>query len=128
MNKELKYSLSKFSDAIDKLKKGVDIAKDELQKDGVIQRFEFSFELLWKTTKIFLNSKGIDVKTPKDSLKEAFRLGWLSEEKIFLDMLEDRNRTSHIYDRATAEEIFSRIRDMYMAAISGVLDELKKVE
>ena len=43
-------------------------------------------------------------------------------------MLEDRNRTSHIYDKETSEEIFNRIKDLYVAAISGVLEKLRKVE
>ena len=126
MNDELNYALSKLENALSKLQEGADSAEDELQKDGVIQRFEFTFELLWKTLKIFLRNKGIDTKTPKDSLKEAFKIGWITEEKVFLDMLEDRNKTSHIYDRDTAEEIFGRIRNRYVLAVEVVFRHLRR--
>lgn len=123
MKEELEYSLSKLENAFIKLKEGVAKAEDELDKDGVIQRFEFTFELFWKALKIFLGSKGIEAKTPKDSLKEAFKIGWLKEEKVFLDMLEDRNKTSHIYDKETSEEIFVRIKNNYLDAIKGAISE-----
>lgn len=126
MEEELKYAYRKLNDAFTKLQEGVDVAKDELEKDGVIQRFEFTFELLWKVLKIFLKSKGVETKTPKDSLKESFRLGWLKDEKAFLDMLEDRNKTSHIYDHKAAEEIFRNIKNNYLEAIKGVLENLKR--
>ena len=125
MEEELKYAYRKLNGAFAKLQEGVDIAADELEKDGVIQRFEFTFELLWKVLKIFLKNKGIETKTPKDSLKEAFRVGWLKDEKAFLDMLEDRNKTSHIYDHEIAEEIFQNIKNNYVGAIKGVLENLK---
>lgn len=125
MKEEIKYSFNKLNDAFVRLKEGVKEAKDELGKDGVIQRFEFTFELLWKTLKIFLREKGIDVNTPKDNLKEAFRLGWLREESVFLDMLEDRNKTSHIYDKEASEEIFERIKKDYLPVIEGIVVELR---
>ena len=114
MKEALRYALSRLENAYVKLKEGVDSAKNELEKDGAIQRFEFSFELLWKTIKIFLRDNGIEVKTPKESLRESFRVGWIKEETIFLDMLEDRNKSSRIYDKETSEEIFGRI-----SSISG---------
>ena len=126
MKETLRYALSKLDNAYVKLKEGVDSAKNELEKDGAIQRFEFSFELLWKTIKIFLRDNGIEVKTPKETLREAFRVGWIKEEKIFLDMLEDRNMTSHIYDKETSEEIFQRIKIDYLPGIKDILNELKK--
>lgn len=126
MKEDLRYAVSNLEKAFDKLRDGAENAKDELDKDGVIQRFEFTFELLWKTLKIFLRDRGIEVKTPKDSMAEAFKVGWIQDEETFLDMLEDRNKTSHIYDSETSEVIFERIRSVYVQAVKGVLDKLKK--
>ena len=126
MKREINYAIINLGKAISKLHKGVLSAKDELDKDGVIQRFEFTFELFWKTLRVFLRDSGIETKTPKESLKEAFRVGWLDDEDIFLDMLEDRNKTSHIYDKETSEVIFERIKDSYIICIQQVLDKLKK--
>jgi nucleotidyltransferase substrate binding protein (TIGR01987 family) len=106
MKEVLKYAIQKLEDAYVKLRNGVVLAKDELDKDGVIQRFEFTFELLWKAFKIFLEYQGIETKTPRDSLKEAFYINLIEDEKVFLNMLED----SHIYSKELSEEIFERIK------------------
>ena len=129
MHKELRYSFQKLNKAFNKLKEGVVEAgqvNGELARDGVIQRFEFTFELLWKTLKIFLREKGIEVKTPKDSLKEAFRIGWIKDEGIFAQMLEDRNNTSHMYAEEKVKEIFDRIKANYVASLEKILIALEK--
>ena len=126
MEDVLEYSLNKLKNANQKLKEGIEQAKDELDKDGVIQRFEFTFELLWKALKIYLEYQGILVKTPRDSFVEAFRIDLISDEKIFLDMLEDRNNTTHIYDKETSEKIFNRIKKNYQTEIAKVIELLNK--
>lgn len=126
MKKELDYALTKLENAFIKLKEGSRDANEELEMDGVIQRFEFTFELLWKTLKIFLLDSGVEAKSPKDSLKEGFKIGWLKDEQVFLNMLEDRNKTSHLYDKDTSEAILERIKNNYVPAIGAILSELKK--
>ena len=124
MKKELEYSLDKLQTAFMKLEQGVVQAEDELQRDGVIQRFEFTFELVWKTLKVFLSEQGVYTKTPKASLKEAFRLEWLNEENIFLTMLEDRNHLAHIDGKEMAEAIFNRIKEKYVTVIKNLITKL----
>ncbi len=126
MKDEIQYSLAKFSEAVETLSQGIELAKDELGEDGVIQRFEFTFELLWKTLKIFLEEKGIICRSPKDCLKNAFKYGLFSDEETFLNMLEDRNRTSHIYSHVESRKIFSRIKTEYHPAIVSIYTELEK--
>ena len=125
MKDVLEYSLKKLIDAHKRLEEGIEQAKDELGKDGVIQRFEFTFELLWKALKIYLEHQGILVKTPRDSFVEAFRIGLFNDEKIFLDMMEDRNSTSHIYDKETSKKIFNRIKNNYSSEITELIEQLK---
>ena len=126
MNDEVKLAVHKFHQAWSQLQEGAQRAKDPLEKDGVIQRFEFTFELLWKTLKIFLNHKeGIICKTPKECLKAAFRLGYLNDEAVFLEMLEDRNTMSHLYNKEWAEDVFQRVKEKYVIGIKNVLDKLK---
>lgn len=127
MKEEAKYALTQLTDAFSQLKEGSETAQAELEIDGVIQRFEFTFELFWKALKIILEDKGVAAKTPRDVLKEAFRLEWLDNEGLFLNMLEDRNRSSHIYSKKTSREIFERIKNSYVPAISRVLAQLKKL-
>lgn len=121
MNEELKVAILKFSNAVVSLKEGTALAKNDLEKDGVIQRFEFTIELFWKTVKIYLQEQGIVTKTPKESLKSAFSIGLLKDEETMLNMLEDRNKTSHLYNKEVSEKIFQRIKNQYLPTIESVL-------
>lgn len=87
--------------------------------DGTIQRFEFTIELYWKTLKRLLLIEGIETKTPRETLKEAYQAGWLNREEDWLQMLRDRNATSHTYDEAAAREIVEHIHQYF--------PEMKKV-
>ena len=124
MKAELIYSFQKLKEAVKKLDDGIKQVKDQLDRDGVIQRFEFSFELLWKTLKLFLADEGIIANSPKEALKETFRFGLIKDDEVFLDMLEDRNQTSHIYSEDISKEIFGRIKKQYLNAIKLLLNNL----
>jgi len=126
MKNELKYSFIKLNEAVRRLNEGIKHTKDQLDRDGVIQRFEFTFELLWKTLKLFLLAEGINTNSPKEVFKETFRFGLFGDEKLFLDMLDDRNKTSHIYSEDVSKEIFDRIKKNYLTAIKKLLKEIKE--
>jgi nucleotidyltransferase substrate binding protein (TIGR01987 family) len=126
MKDELKYSIEQFNKTLSRLNAGIKKAKDQLDNDGVIQRFEFTFELLWKTLRLFLLDEGIITKSPKEALKEAFRFGLIKDEEIFLDMLEDRNQTSHIYSEEISKEIVLRIKKFYLSKLTKLSKELLK--
>ncbi len=96
--RKLQDSLNNLERAIIKLEDALKIPKDrELVVEGTIHRFEYVIELMWKTLKRALKYEGIDTKTPRESLKESFRIGWLHDEAVWLDMLNQRNTTSHLY-------------------------------
>lgn len=126
MKKETDYAIEKFRKVAERLKQGVSQAKDELAQDGIIQRFEFTFELMWKCLKVLLQEKGVITKSPKDSLKSAFQVGLIEEEQAFLDMLEDRNLTSHLYSKEDSGAIFQRIRKGHLPKVEALLARLKK--
>lgn len=126
MKNEVSCSIEKFKKAYLKLKEGIDAAENELDQDGVIQRFEFTFEALWKCLKVYLEDKGLLTRSPKEALKEAFRLGIIDDEKAFLDMLKDRNFMSHIYDEEKAKKVFQNIKLEYLEPIAKVLLNLQK--
>ena len=110
---EVLERIEKFEKALKRLKEAVEKAEDELDRDGVIQRFEFTVELLWKTLKAILLYQGVECYSSRDCIKKAFRYGIIDDDEILLDMLEDRNFSLHVYDEATAEEIFNRIKNFY---------------
>ena len=120
----LVYALNKLETAFTKLQQAAGRVVDDLDRDGVIQRFEFTFELLWKTAKIFLEYEGFRCAGPRSCIKEGVRREFLSEGEVLLDMLEDRNKTTHIYDEHTAEEIFERIKNRYVPAIASNIRQL----
>jgi nucleotidyltransferase substrate binding protein (TIGR01987 family) len=97
-------------------------------RDGVIQRFEFTFELAWKVLKARLDFEGFpEANSPRAVIKQAFQLGWLSDEGAWLSLLDDRNQTSHTYDSATALVIYQRIVAQHLPlflALQGVLGPL----
>lgn len=117
MSNEKIYSLEKLKKAFSRLKESTEKAVDDLDRDGVIQRFEFSFELFWKAIKILLAQEGFECAGPRSCIKEGARRGFLTDGEILLDMLEDRNKASHIYDESTAIEIFGRIKNEYIRLI-----------
>ena len=125
MKSETSFAMKNFQNALSQLKQGVQTAGGALERDGVIQRFEFTFELLWKTLKLFMKNKGFECVSPKDCLKMAFKIGYIRDERTFLDMLEDRNKTAHLYDQKESEKVFLRIKESYLVHFEGVLKKLE---
>ena len=114
-----------FKNALKRLEESVKKAETDLEIDGVIQRFEFTFELMWKLIKVYLESEGIICRSPKSCLKEAYQGGVIFGEEIWLEMLNDRNLSVHIYDQKTSREVFERIKSDY---VKELLILLKKME
>lgn len=122
--KRYEQIIGDYTNARARLKEAVQEAVSELEIDGVIQRFEFTFELSWKALMMYLKNEGITAKTPRSALKEAYSIGLISDEKNWLNMLEDRNRSVHIYDEETSREIFQRIRESYLPHLESLLTAL----
>ena len=117
---DVMLKIQKFEKALERLREAVIQAKDELDKDGVIQRFEFTVEMLWKTLKAILEYQGIECYSPRNCVKEAFKANIIGDDEIILDMLEDRNLSSHIYDQKVSEEIFQRIKNVYLSYLESL--------
>ena len=94
--------------ALERLGAALREPKNDIVRDAAIQRFEFSFELFWKALKSRAEKEGLRVVSPRESLRAPFQLGLLDDDEQVFQMLEDRNRTSHLYNAMMAEEVFSR--------------------
>src|SRR5437879_9911575 len=70
----------------------------DLEKAGVIQIYEFTFELAWKTVKDYLEEKKVEVKFPRDAIKEGFTYEIIKNGDVWMDMLQKRNLMSHTYN------------------------------
>ncbi len=98
-------------------------------KDGVIQRFEFTFELAWKALKDYLQYEGLtEVKSPRSVIREGFANEILENGEIWIDMLEDRNLTSHLYQQSIAENIYQKIVTVYLSELRELYQLLSEKE
>lgn len=100
-----------LSKAIESLKVGLAWSThDDLARDGVIQRFKYTFELSWKTAKKLLKAYGIDAESPRDTIRAMAQQGWLPNAETWMIFLEARNKTSHIYKEEIAKEVFEQAK------------------
>ena len=120
-----KYRFTNFSRAFallrDALEPGVE-ELNQLEREGVIQRFEYTFELAWNTLKDRLEYDGIvfNTVTPRSVIRQAFQSGIIGDGETWLDMLTDRNLSSHTYDAARIEAVLKNIHDRYLALLNGL--------
>ena len=128
MQEAINEKIELLSDAVSRLEEATEepIDQKRLSIDATIQRFEFTFEFFWKTLKIVLESRGVQVQFPRDVLEAAYQNQLISDEKIFLDMLDDRNETSHTYDQSIADEIYDHIKFKYMPLLKKETISIKK--
>ncbi len=127
MNREVRwhYRYHNFSRAYTLLREATerDVSElNQLEREGVIQRFEYTFELAWNTLKDRLEYGGIVLTevTPRNVIRQAFTARLIPDAETWTDMLVDRNLMSHTYDFARFEAVIQSIRNRYLA----VLDDL----
>ncbi|EAX48919.1 nucleotidyltransferase substrate binding protein, HI0074 family [Thermosinus carboxydivorans Nor1] len=93
--------------------------------DGVIQRFEFTYELAWKLIKAYLEYEGIaDVKSPRAAFKEAFTAGLIDNGEIWLEMIDDRNLTAHTYNEENAKQIYAKVKEKYFPQFATLANKI----
>lgn len=91
-----------------------------LYQMALIQAFEFTYELCWKTLKDYLDYNGVKANTPRDVLKQAFAFGLISDGQVWINMLEDRNMMAHAYDDLIAKKAVEHIQVRYAPAIESL--------
>jgi nucleotidyltransferase substrate binding protein (TIGR01987 family) len=119
-----KQRLENFRSAFENLKLAIELANErsltDLEKQGLIQSFEFTHELAWNVLKDFLMAQGVGpLFGSKDTTREAFNKGLVSEGETWMNMIRSRNQTSHTYNKKTAEEIVTNIQKKYFAAFAA---------
>jgi nucleotidyltransferase substrate binding protein (TIGR01987 family) len=114
-------TIKRLQKALDTLKAGYKKNPSELERDGLIQRFEYTLELCWKTSKKVLFSNGIEVDTPKNVMRELGQLNWISNPERWIDYIDKRNETSHMYNEDVAIRIFDVIEKFISDAESLII-------
>ena len=106
-------TFEKLQKAYFALEKAVQQPYDEFIQDSVIQRFEFTFELLWKTLKEALNILGINVSSPREAIIQSFKQWFIDDLQLFLTFKDLRNLTSHTYEEDLAKDVYDFIVKNY---------------
>lgn len=125
-----------YQKALEKLSEAVEIfedecdwqeAIDELLKEGLIQRFEYTHELAWKVMKDYEEYQGYaNIRGSRDAIRLALQIG-LIEDKAWLSTIEDRNLTSHNYDDEIADEVFITIVEDYYPLFEKFKDTMQSL-
>ncbi len=114
------FSLNESIEAFDKYPTNLFI------RDSIIQRYEYTIELAWKTLKDYLEEEGfIDISSPKKVIRQALKEGYITDP-AWLKALDDRNKTTHAYDEAMAIEITNEIKQQYLYLFRDLYFVLKK--
>jgi nucleotidyltransferase substrate binding protein (TIGR01987 family) len=119
---------SELQNAVKRLREAVAQPEGDLVRDAVIQRFEFTFELVWKSLKLYLERQGLDCGGPRSTFKKAFTEGLIDstdEADVWMLMLEDRNLTSHAYDEALARRIYQHVVENYVTLLGRMAEKIQ---
>lgn len=124
--------VSNYAKALDNLRAAVVLAAERalsnLEKQGLIQAFEFTHELAWNGMKDYFVYQGnMSITGSRDATREAFKVGLIADGEGWMEMLASRNRTSHTYNQAVADEIAERIIHQYFGLFDAYLLQMQKL-
>jgi CRISPR-associated protein Cmr2 len=126
MRERVKRYFTDFEKAFLNLKEAVTIAKTDLGIDGTIKRFELCYELSWKLIKEYLADKGLIVKNPRDTFREAVKNGIIENEEGWMEMIEDRNFLVHTYSSEESRTVYERIKSTYIKLFESLYKKIKE--
>lgn len=119
-------ALSKLTDAIHLTKQR---ELSDLEKQGLIQAFEYTHELAWNTLKDFLAERGNnEIYGSRDATRAAFALGIITDGDVWMNMIKSRNQTSHTYNEEIASQIVDMIIEAYFNEFVVLHDTLNKIK
>lgn len=129
MTQKLTAEINQLQHALDRLKEGLNAQPTQLNKDATIQRFEFTFELLWKSLKTYIEESGRDAMpaSPKDVFRVAADMQIIPDPAPYFEYLKKRNLSSHTYNEAQADEVYQAIKD-FPQAVEKILTKIREAE
>lgn len=124
--------LTHYRRALAKLMDAVHLARQrplsELEQQGLIQAFEYTHELAWKTLKDFLESRGVqNLYGSRDTTREAFKQGLLENGEVWMKMIESRNLTSHTYNESIAQQVVDAVLGRYVGELEALWQRLEEL-
>jgi len=118
-----------FERALVQLERGVELSRQrplsELERQGLVQAFEFTHELAWKTLKDFLEESGQSgIYGSRDATRAAFAAGLIENGDLWMRMITSRNQTTHTYNEETVQDICAAIVNEYAGAFAQLRQRL----
>lgn len=113
-----------FKKTLAQLKIAQDQPKNDLVRDAVIQRFEVTYELAWKTVKLYLEIIGVETRNPKETIREALQQGLIEDGNGWSLLHQMRNLTRHTYDEHLAEDVYDYVKQRGVNLFAALQDEL----
>lgn len=121
-----KQRFNNFEKATNQLQEFIELEQlNKFEVQGLIQCFEYTFELAWKTMKDYLELEGFEVKSPRATIQTAFQVELIKEGHIWIDALGKRNLMAHTYDESVATESEQLIKNSYYPVIKELYEKLK---
>lgn len=120
-------ALDKFVNVVERYEEFKTEGFEDIYLDLIVKRFEFTYEMSWKALKRYLEFLGFEPKNPRMTFKEAYSQQLIADEEIWLDMIEQRNLSSHIYDESEIKEILDKkdtYKDAFLKLRTKLADEL----
>jgi len=114
-----------LAQAIERLKETLSLPPTRIHKDATIQRFEFCFELAWKLLQAEIRYRGIDAYGPRDSIRVAARLSLITDPEEWMDLLDARNITVHVYKELSADKTYKKAH-LLIPLVEHLLATIKK--
>ena len=127
MKERLLQRREEYFNAVQRLKEGLQEKENEIVIDGILHRFEFTFELAWKTIKDCLEYQGIveNIGSPREILKLGFKHQIIDNGDLWIQMMLDRNQLSHIYDEETSRKIYKNIKESHIKRFEELEEKLR---
>lgn len=118
-----------FYNAFDRLKEAIKVEVSEITIDATLHRFEFTFELAWKTVKDYLDFLGYSYKngSPREVIQNGYKQGIISDGEKWIEMMLSRNLLAHIYDEETSRSVYDKIINEYVDLFQKLKEKLEKI-
>ena len=125
MTAKLKDSVSNLARAHSSLREALAVMpRTAVIRSAIIKNFEFNYELAWKSLKRYLEYQGIQTTTPRQVIAEAYRMGVITSDAVWLAMIQDRNLSVHTYDENLSKEMVQRIEENYTPIFDNLVQYL----
>jgi nucleotidyltransferase substrate binding protein (TIGR01987 family) len=135
MNEDIRWKqrFQNYKKALATVRNAADLAASrelsDLEKQGLIRGFEFTFELAWNVMKDYLEDQGVTgIIGSKGAIRHAINKGLIDDGQLWMDMIVDRNRASHTYDEKTAEDLIAAILKSYYCCFTKLAEKMNSLE